>query len=288
MRQLHTSPHYLARDYYEVLGLNSSASQADIKKAYRKLAMKYHPDKNKDDPEANKKFAELTDAYEVLKDEEKRGRYDKYGADAFQGGGQEYQDFHDIDPESIFEQFGFRMGGTGPKKGSDLKTSVEISFNDMVKGCEVPVTFKVNEKCKTCKGSGAAPGTSPQTCRSCGGRGQTVVSNGFLQFATTCNVCGGAGQTIPNKCGTCRGSGKSMTTRTLQVKVPQGVEDEHVLRLSGQGNAGPKGLHPGNLYIRVKVNPHQYFQREGNHVHLAVPLTFAQVRNEWQSVISLY
>lgn len=270
----------MPKDFYEILGVERSADQATIKKAYRKLAMKYHPDQNPGNKEAEEHFKEAAQAYEVLGNEQKRAQYDQYGHAAFQGGrgGAGAQGFHDI--SDIFEQFGDifgdffggGMGGargrsrhsTGPRRGSDLRYVLEISLEDVIEGDKKPIEFRCEDNCEKCNGSGAKPGTSVKTCGTCGGRGQVVRSQGFFSMATTCPTCQGQGQVIEEPCSVCHGQGRVEKKRKLLVNIPAGVDTGTQLRLSEEGEGGYRGGPPGDLFVEIRVKPHKRFERNGS------------------------
>jgi molecular chaperone DnaJ len=280
------------RDYYEVLGIDRNTGEAEIKKAYRKLAKQYHPDVNPGDKSAEAKFKEASEAYEVLSDAQKKARYDQYGhagnEAGFGGfGGGDYSDFGFGDIGDIFETFfgGSGLGGrssrgkrNGPQKGADLKYSMDISFEEAAFGVERDVTIGRMENCNTCGGSGAKAGTNAENCKHCGGSGQTQVkqSTPFGQFINTkaCDVCRGEGKIISNPCGTCSGKGKVRKTTTLKVKVPSGIDDGQTISLRGEGEPGAKGGPSGDLFITIRVKPHTIFQRQGNDVICEMPITF--------------
>lgn len=272
------------KDYYEVLGVPRDASQEEIKKAYRKLARKHHPDANPDDPQAEEKFKRINEAYQVLSDPEKRRAYDQFGHTGSTGGGFNgargfdprdfggFGDFEDIN--DIFESFfgGGRAKGRrrGPTRGSDIEATLSISFEEAAFGAEKEVKVSRAESCPTCGGSGAEPGTEPETCSQCGGSGRvrSARNTPFGQFVSTrtCQECQGRGQVIRDLCPECRGKGQVRRTRTVQVNVPSGIEDGMRLRLSGEGESGQKGGPRGDLYVRVKIKSHPDFEREGNDV----------------------
>jgi len=282
------------RDYYEVLGVEKNASDAEIKKAYRKLAMKYHPDQNPGDKTAEEKFKEINEAYEVLSDADKKARYDQYGFagvdpnfnpnagfGGFGGGGfSGFGDFSDI--------FGDFFGGgasssgrrRGPAKGQNVVSEIEISFEDAAFGCEREITFSRIETCSTCHGTGAKEGTSPQTCTYCHGTGTVRTQQNFMgmtmQSSQPCPQCGGTGTIITDPCTACRGKGKVRHTKTIKVKVPAGIDDGQTLNLRGKGNAGLDGGPAGDLLITVFVKPHPLFERDGNSVLMEMPVSFAQ------------
>ncbi len=264
------------RDYYESLGVDRTASREEIKAAYRKLAVKYHPDRNPGDKEAEERFKEAAEAYAVLSDADKRAQYDRFGEAGL--GGQPFSgfdasifgDFSDI-LGNLFGFEGFFGGGrrrTGPERGSDLRTTIAVSFTDMAVGVERQLTVPREENCEACGGSGAAPGAKTETCRSCGGRGQVRVSQGFFTMVRTCPQCGGSGKVVSNPCKECRGAGRVERERKLKVNVPAGVEDSTRLRIVGEGEAGVRGGPPGDLYVVVRVEPHDLFIRDGADLHL--------------------
>ncbi|AUS95937.1 molecular chaperone DnaJ [Clostridium thermosuccinogenes] len=284
------------RDYYEVLGVDKNASDADIKKAYRKLAKKYHPDVNPGDKEAEAKFKEINEAYEVLSDSQKRAQYDQFGHagmdpnNGFGGFGGGFGGFGDFDFGSvgdIFETFfgGGGFGGrsrsrTGPQKGADLKYSMEISFEEAAFGVEKEIKVNRMENCKTCGGTGSKPGTSPVTCKHCNGTGQVQYkqSTPFGQFVNikTCDVCHGEGKIIVNPCSACNGKGKVRNTVKVKIKVPAGIDNGQTISLRGEGEPGVRGGPAGDLFITIRVRPHPLFQRQGNDVICEIPITFVQ------------
>lgn len=276
------------RDYYEVLSVDKNASQDDIKRAYRRMAMKYHPDKNPDNKEAEAKFKECAEAYEVLSEPEKRQRYDQFGHDGLRGYGvRDYQHMNWQDIGSIFEDiFGFGdifgMGGqrrsrrTGPARGYDLETSVELTLNDIWKGCEKTIEFTRQDICEECTGSGCAKGKSPGKCPSCGGSGQISRGGGFFQMVSTCPQCKGSGQVITDPCGKCRGTGRVPKKRIITVKVPAGVHEGQGIRVGGEGEPGRNGGPRGDLYCYVRVKPHEFLERDGNNLIAVVPISFTQ------------
>lgn len=271
------------RDYYEVLGVGKSADEKEIKKAYRRVAMKYHPDRNPDDPDAEDKFKEATEAYEVLMDGDKRAAYDQYGhagvdpnmgggAGGFGGG-----NFSDIFGDVFGDIFGGGGGGRGrggPQRGADLRYTLDISLEDAVKGTTVEIRVPTLTSCETCDGSGAKKGSKPATCGTCGGAGQVRVQQGFFQVQQTCPTCRGRGKTITDPCGDCRGQGRVEKTKTLSVKVPPGVDTGDRIRLSGEGEAGPEGGPAGDLFVQMSVKQHPIFERDGKHLYCEVPITF--------------
>jgi molecular chaperone DnaJ len=278
------------RDYYEVLGVDKKASAEEIKKAYRKKALEYHPDKNPGDKAAEEKFKEAGEAYEILSDEKKRSAYDQYGHDGvnpnaggFGGGGfggTGFGGFEDI--FDIFGSFGgFNTGGRrGPKRGRDIRVNLRINFEEAAFGCEKTVKITRNEKCSECGGTGAAKGSSRKTCSMCGGTGQ--VKNvqqtpfGAFQSVKTCEMCGGTGSTIEKPCPTCKGTGFERRTKALTINIPAGVDNDTVLPLRGEGEAGEHGAENGDVYIYITVKPHEYYIRDGKDIYLEVPITYTQ------------
>ncbi|EHQ91720.1 molecular chaperone DnaJ [Desulfosporosinus youngiae] len=269
----------MKRDNYEVLGVERNASEQEIKKAYRKLARQYHPDANPGNKEAEEKFKEVAEAYDVLSDPEKRARYDQFGhADPGMGGFGDAGGFGDI-----FDMFFGGGGGQrrgGPQRGSDLRYAMTLTFEEAAFGVEKEIQVPRDETCMDCQGSGAAPGTHPTTCSQCHGTGQVKVTQrtpfGQIQTARTCPNCHGEGRTVSSPCSACHGQGKVRKVKTIKITVPQGSEDGLNLRLSGDGEAGSKGGPPGDLYIVLQVKPHKFFERDGNDVYCEVPITFVQ------------
>ena len=288
------------RDYYEVLGVSKSADAKEIKKAYRKLAMKYHPDKNPGNKEAEEKFKEINEAYEVLSDEEKRSTYDRFGHDGLNnqggfGGGQGFGGFGGGGGFGGFEDIfgdifgssgfggGFGGGGSrrrGPRRGADIKQSVTITFEEAAFGKKLKVKLNRNEECEECHGSGAKPGTSKKTCPTCHGTGtvQSVQRTPFGNIASqrTCSTCNGEGEINENPCTKCHGTGSIRKTKTIEVDIPAGIDDGQMIKLSGQGEIGEKGGPRGDLYIIVNVKKHSIFTREGYDVYIEMPITFVQ------------
>lgn len=268
------------RDYYEVLGVDKSAGSAELKKAYRRLAMKYHPDRNQDNPEAEKNFKEAKEAFEVLSDPQKRAAYDQYGHAGVHGqggfgGGQGGADFSDIFGDvfgDIFGGGGRRGGGQRVHRGDDLQYNLEISLEEAVAGKEVKLEIPVMAHCDTCDGSGAKPGTSPTTCSTCNGMGQVRMQQGFFSVQQTCPNCRGTGQMIADPCEDCHGRGRIRKEKTLSVKVPAGVDTGDRIRLSGEGEAGERGGPAGDLYVAIRVKPHKIFERDGSDLHCAMPI----------------
>ncbi len=271
------------RDYYEVLGINRDAAPDDIKKAYRQMALKFHPDRNPGDDEAPKKFKEAAEAYEVLSDPDKRQRYDRYGHAGLNGAA--FHDFRSAD--DIMSAFGDIFGGAifgdlfaerrrGPRPGPDLLMKLEINLVEAARGATRTIDVNRQDFCSECRGSGARKGTSPTTCNYCGGRGQIVQARGFFQMATTCPACGGEGVRITDPCTNCRGAGRVPTTAHLPVNIPPGVEAGMWLQLRNQGELGDLGAPRGNLRIQVLVKKHPFFERRRNDLICQVPISFAQ------------
>lgn len=268
------------RDYYEVLGVQRNASQDEIKKAFRRLARQYHPDVNKA-PDAEAQFKEINEAYEVLSDPEKRGMYDRFGH-AGPNAAPGFDPFASADPfSSIFETF---FGGTargtqrGPQRGADLRYTLAISFEEAIFGVEKTIEFRRMETCQACRGSGAEPGTEPVRCPKCGGLGEIRQRAPLFNMVTvtTCDMCRGEGTVIAIPCRECRGEGRIRQPRKMTVRVPPGVDSSSQIRISGEGDAGPRGGPYGNLYVVIDVQPHPYFIREGNDIILELPLNVAQ------------
>jgi molecular chaperone DnaJ len=284
------------RDYYEVLGVARSASKEDIKKAYRKLAIQFHPDKNKGDKASEEKFKEATEAYEVLGDDQKRAAYDQFGKAGVSGQGgpgfgyKAYTDFSDIfgDIGDIFSEFlggGFQGGGRGrggSRRGSDLRYNVEITLEDAALGKDLKIEIPRQETCDDCSGTGAKKGTQASVCPLCQGAGQVRRTQGFFSVTTTCPQCQGQGRVIANPCGTCSGNGLVEKKRTLNIKIPAGVESGSRLKIAGEGEAGPNGGARGDLYVVTHIKRHAVFEREGNDLILEapVPVTTAMLGGE--------
>ncbi|MFN2287239.1 MAG: molecular chaperone DnaJ [Chromatocurvus sp.] len=269
------------RDYYETLGVDNDADDKDIKKAYRRVAMKYHPDRNPDDPDADAKFKEATEAYDVLMDREKRQAYDQFGhagVDPSMGagsGGFGGGNFSDIFGDVFGDIFGGGRGGrAGPQRGSDLRYTLDISLEDAVRGTTVEIRVPTLTVCDTCNGSGAKKGSSPTTCSTCGGIGQVRMQQGFFQVQQACPTCRGRGTIISDPCTSCRGQGRVEKTKTLSVKVPPGVDTGDRIRLSGEGEAGPDGGPAGDLFVQMSVKAHPIFERDGKNLYCEVPITF--------------
>ena len=284
------------RDYYDVLEVAKDASPDEIKRAYRKKALAFHPDRNKDNPEAEVSFKEAAEAYDVLGDTEKRARYDRFGHAAFgQGAGGGGQRFTNM--EDIFSAFGDIFGGgggggggifsdlfgggarrrQGPRPGRDLKITLEVTLEEVAQGVEKVITLKRNENCKTCAGKGAKPGTSPVTCETCGGRGQITRSQGFFAMASACPHCQGAGKVIKDPCGECRGRGQTPKEAEIKIQVPAGIEDGMRIRVTGEGEAGAPGAPRGDLYVFIREQEHKVFQRSGPDLMTEVPFAFSQL-----------
>jgi molecular chaperone DnaJ len=268
------------RDYYEVLGVERNSTDQEVKKAYRRVAMKYHPDRNPDDADADAKFKEATEAYEVLLDKEKRQAYDQFGHagvdPSMGGGGFQGGSFSDIFGDVFGDIFGGGGGRrSGPQRGSDLRYTLEVSLEEAVRGATTEIRVPSLQHCGTCDGSGAKPGTSPTTCGGCGGSGQVRMQQGFFQVQQTCPQCRGRGKTISDPCTDCRGHGLVEKTKTLSVKVPPGVDTGDRIRLSGEGEAGPAGGPPGDLFVQISVRQHPIFERDGRHLYCEIPINFA-------------
>jgi molecular chaperone DnaJ len=273
------------RDYYEILGVAKTATEAEMKSAFRKLAMQYHPDRNPGDETAEQKFKELNEAYQVLSDGQKRGAYDRYGHSAFeQGGGGGpggfgFQGDFSGSMADIFEELFGGMGGrqqrnaNGRERGSDLRYNLEISLEDAFNGKTETLTIPTAITCETCTGTGAKAGTKPKTCATCGGHGRVRASQGFFSIERTCPKCQGRGQIIEDPCKTCRGEGRVTKDRTLSVNIPRGVEDGTRIRLSGEGEGGLRGGPAGDLYIFLSIKSHRYFQRDGADLYCRVPIS---------------
>jgi molecular chaperone DnaJ len=266
------------RDYYEVLGVTRQVEAADLKKAYRKLAVQYHPDRNPGDAEAEARFKEAAEAYQILSDPEKRALYDRFGHEGPQRmGGGGFRDVGDVF-SAFSDIFGDLFGGgsRGPGPGADIETAIEISLKECATGVTKDVHFRRRSVCSECKGSGAEPGTFPETCPQCRGRGQVVHSQGFLMITTACNRCGGAGQIIRHACPACEGGGVVPVEDHISVNIPAGVDDGATLRVAGRGEASSRGGRAGNLYVGIRVTPDSRFERDGADLHTEVDVTFAQ------------
>lgn len=269
------------RDLYEVLGVERGASQADLKKAYRRLAQEFHPDKNPEDKVAEEKFKEAANAYQILSDDEQRAAYDRYGFDGLRGrssGGAGFSNVEDVFSafgDLFGDFFGGRGGGRRQPRGADLRVDMELSFAEAVWGVTKDVKVSRDVACESCHGSGAAPGTSPEVCRGCNGKGQVVHSQGFFMVQSTCPQCRGAGKTIREPCPTCRGRGTQPETSTLAVTVPAGIDDGQTLRLAGKGESAPGGT-TGHLYVVLHVHDDEQFKRDGDDVITEIPVSFVK------------
>ena len=273
------------RDYYEVLGLQRDASEKEIASAYRKLAVKYHPDTNPGDDDASAKFKEAAEAYEVLGDQQKRGRYDQFGHAGVDGAGSQFGS-----AEDIFEAFGDLFGGGGifgdffgggrqqrrARKGGDVRVDVTLPLEEAASGVDKDLEFDRHKKCATCSGKGSKPGTNPQMCGRCAGHGQVLQSAGILRVQTTCNACGGRGTIITDPCNDCRGAGLVRDSVSINVHIPAGVDDGMRVRLAGEGEPAPEGGVPGDVYCFIRVKRHKIFHRDGRNLVLQMPITFTQ------------
>ncbi|MBI4583387.1 MAG: molecular chaperone DnaJ [Planctomycetes bacterium] len=280
------------RDYYETLGVAKGASDSDIKKAYRKLALKHHPDKNPGDPEAEKQFKAVSEAYEVLADPERRKLYDQYGHDGLKARGYTGPSFHSVDDifeqfsdifeGSIFESFfgGGRRGrtrrGRAGRPGADLRVDLELAYEEVASGAKKRIELKRQAACENCSGSGARPGTTVEACPTCGGHGRVQQTQGFFSIQRTCPRCGGEGVYCPSPCGACRGEGTVAAKREVIIDVPAGIHDGVQLRLAGEGNAGVRGGPAGDLYCYIHVKPHEFFERHNDDIICEVPISFAE------------
>ncbi len=271
-------------DYYDILGVGKDASDDELKRSYRKLAMKYHPDRNPDNARAEKKFKELNEAYDVLKDDQKRAAYDRFGHAAFENGGGSGAGgfgagfgggfgggFGDIF-EEMFGDMGGRRG-SNVSQGADLRFNMDITLEDAFKGKKTDIRVPASVTCDVCSGSGAAEGTAPSICGTCNGKGRVRAQSGFFTVERTCPACGGQGRVIKDPCRNCGGAGRVQKEKTLSVSIPEGVEDGTRIRLSGEGEAGMRGGPSGDLYIFIGVKPHRLFQRDGANIHCRVPIT---------------
>ncbi|MCA9135674.1 MAG: molecular chaperone DnaJ [Planctomycetales bacterium] len=276
------------RDYYEILGVDRGASKGEIDRSYRKLAIKYHPDSSKAE-DAVERFKEASEAYEVLSDADKRARYDRFGHSGVDGA---HSQFNDV--EDIFEAFGEMFGGGGmfgdlfggrsaaggrrrrARRGADIRCNVTLTLDEAAKGVSKDISFRRNVGCGTCQGSGAAPGSKPETCSTCGGRGQVVQSAGILRVQTACPHCGGAGQKISQPCGDCRGTGLQTERAELTVEIPAGVDDGMRVRVQGEGESSPDGGPPGDCYCFISVKQHELFKRDGSSLILQLPISYSQ------------
>ncbi|MBN2346531.1 MAG: molecular chaperone DnaJ [Candidatus Aminicenantes bacterium] len=275
------------KDYYQILGVSRHAGADEIKKAYRRLALQHHPDRNRDNPEAEEKFKEASEAYSVLGNSEKRQIYDQYGFEGLRsGGGSDFGFFAD----SIFSDFSdilgdmFGFGGPfaggrqrrGPRKGSDLGLEVALTLKESFLGVEKEIEVERERNCPACDGSGSEPGHSPEPCRRCGGRGTVRVSQGFFSMSTTCSSCQGTGKVVSHPCPTCRGQGRQRERKKIKVTFPAGIDEGNRLRVSGEGEGGRQGGSPGDLYIVVRLTADKKFQRQGNDLLVRLPVSFSQ------------
>lgn len=277
----------MSKDFYSVLGVDRSADEKEIKKAFRKLAMKYHPDRNPDNPEAEEKLKEATRAYETLSDAEKRAAYDRMGHDAYEQGmgaggfgGFDGGNFNDIFSDLFGQAFGgsggfggFGGGGRRASRGADLLYNISLTLEEAVKGCKKQITFSTSVTCGTCHGKGAKSDSDIVTCSHCHGQGQVRMQQGFFVMQQTCPQCHGTGKQIKNPCPDCHGEGKKSEQQTLEVSIPAGVDDGDRVRLAGKGEAGDKGMPNGDLYVEVRVQPHEVFTRRGADLHMDIPVS---------------
>lgn len=277
------------KDFYDVLGIEKGASDAEIKKAFRKLAIKYHPDKNAGNKEAEERFKEINEAYQVLSDPQKRAQYDQFGTADFNGSGAGFSGFNDFDLGDIFESFfgggfgGFGGGSArrnGPQKGPDVQYSINLTFNEAVFGAEKEISVTKSETCETCSGTGAKPGTSAKTCPKCNGSGQIKVQRntalGSFVSVNTCDMCGGKGTVISDPCNDCKGKGTVRRQKKIKVNIPAGVDTGNVIPIRGQGEAGINGGPPGDLFISVRVAQDPFFKRRGDNIYIDQHISFAK------------
>ncbi len=274
------------RDYYDILGISKSASKEEIKKAYRKLALKYHPDKNKGDKASEAKFKEASEAYHVLSDEKRKKNYDQFGHAAFEGGGNQgfgnfdfgssFSDlFEDFFGEDIFGTGSRRSGRRSSFRGNDLRFDLSISLDDAYRGVNKNINYTTYKKCTRCTGDGSEPGSKPISCDSCNGQGKVRTSQGFFTIQQTCPKCNGYGETIGNPCKECRGAGKKQSQENVSVKIPKGVDEGTRIRLTGKGEAGSKGGGNGDLYLFISIEPHSIFKRAEENLYYELPITFS-------------
>ncbi len=272
------------RDYYEILGVNRDASDEELKKSYRKLAMKHHPDRNPDNPNAEEHFKEAKEAYEILSDPQKRAAYDQYGhagVDPSAGmgagaGAAGFGGFADAFGDIFGDIFGAGRTRSNVYRGADLRYNLEVSLEDAARGTETRIRIPTMDQCDSCGGSGAKPGTEPVTCPTCGGHGQVRMTQGFFSIAQTCPKCHGSGKVVQNPCPTCAGVGRVKRQKTLSVKIPAGVDEGDRIRLSGEGEAGVNGGPAGDLYVVIHIRPHEVFTREANNLHCEMPISFTR------------
>jgi molecular chaperone DnaJ len=271
------------RDYYEVLGVNRDADEEAIKKAYRRLAMKHHPDRNPDNPKAEEHFKEAKEAYEILSDAHRRAAYDRYGhagvdqatAAGAGPGGPGFSTFADAFGDIFGDIFGAGRSRTGVYRGADLRYNLEVSLEQAAHGNETKIRIPTYDECGTCHGTGAKPGTKPQTCPTCAGQGQVRMQQGFFSIQQTCPRCHGIGKIIPDPCVACGGAGRVKTHKTLSVKIPAGVDEGDRIRLAGEGEPGANGGPPGDLYVQLHLKPHPIFQRDHDDLHCEMPVSFS-------------
>jgi molecular chaperone DnaJ len=280
----------MAQDYYELLGVAKGASTDEIRSAFRKLALKYHPDRNPGDKEAERKFKDISEAYDVLSDEQKRKLYDAYGHEGLKG--QARRDYQNASVQDIFEAFGDIFGDSsifgdffgvgrgaggrrGARRGASLRVELEIDFKEAALGVKKTIELNRAETCEACRGSGAKPGTGRTTCRSCGGRGVVGRNAGFFMLQSACPTCGGAGTSVESPCGACRGEGLARRKREIEITIPAGIENATRMRMAGQGEGAAEGGQPGDLYVDVYVREHEFFAREGNDILCEVPIPFS-------------
>ena len=269
------------KDYYEVLGVNRDASEDDIKKSYRKLAMKFHPDRNPDNPKAEEQFKEAKEAYEILTDGNKRAAYDQYGhagvdsSAAAGAGAAGFGGFSDAFGDIFGDIFGGGRGRSNVYRGADLRYNLEIGLEEAARGTETKIRIPTMDECATCHGTGAKPGTQPTACTTCGGHGQVRMQQGFFSIQQTCPKCPGSGKIVQSPCATCKGAGRLKQHKTLSVKIPSGVDEGDRIRLSGEGEAGVNGGPTGDLYVVIHLKAHPVFQRDHNDLHCEMPISFS-------------